>query len=224
MINEHDGQRTLTHLEMLFYFIAGLCINATGNGLTVATNLGSAPWTAAAANLSAATHLPIDLFLFSFGFGAAILVILMVGKVQMSRFIKNMIFVFLFSVLVGFTTRIFIHLGVTEHIPYFVRLLLDFIGISMIATGISITQRLAVVLHSLDDWTNVMRFKYFHGNVVIAQTLNFAIPILISLTVWLISGKLVAINIGTIFSFICQGYIISQADQHIFPKLVHKTK
>ena len=57
MYNENGQLRNLSSRETGLYFIAGLLFNAVGNGLTVATNMGSAPWTASAANLANATGL-----------------------------------------------------------------------------------------------------------------------------------------------------------------------
>ncbi|MBM7616939.1 putative membrane protein YczE [Weissella uvarum] len=220
---EKDGEkRELTIAEVIGFLMIGLLLNAIGNGLTVATNMGSAPWTAAAANLSNVTTLPIDVFLFSFGLFAALAVVIILRHFDAGRFFRNLAFVFIFSVVIGATARGFKTIGVGE-LNYWLRLLLDIFGITMIGMGISVTQRLAKFIHPLDDLTNVTRFKYFHGNVVVAQTLNFAIPMTISLVVWLVTGKLVAINIGTFFSFFCQGMVISRADHFLIPHLKHRS-
>lgn len=63
MYNENGQLRNLSSRETGLYFIAGLLFNAVGNGLTVATNMGSAPWTASAANLANATG-PINQCVF----------------------------------------------------------------------------------------------------------------------------------------------------------------
>lgn len=43
MYNENGQKRPLTSWETARFFIVGLLFNAVGNGLTVATNMGSAP-------------------------------------------------------------------------------------------------------------------------------------------------------------------------------------
>ncbi len=223
MYNINGQTRHLTNFQSILFLLIGLLLNAIGNGLTVATNMGSAPWTAAAANLSNLTHLPIDYFLFSFGLIAAIAVTLILHHFDAVRFFRNLAFVFIFSIVIGATATYFKHLGVND-LGYWVRLILDLVGITMIGMGISVTQRLATFLHPLDDLTNVMRFRYFKGNVVVAQTLNFAIPMLISLVIWIVTKEIVAVNIGTIFSFLCQGMVIARADRYLIPRLVHRNK
>ncbi|WP_072152923.1 hypothetical protein [Weissella viridescens] len=221
MYNDNGKTVELTSIQSITFLLAGLLLNAIGNGLTVATNMGSAPWTAAAANLANVTQLPIDIFLFGFGFIAAVAVIFILHDFDAGRFFRNLAFVFIFSVVIGATATGFKSIGV-GHLHYWPRLILDILGITMIGMGISVTQRLAKFLHPLDDLTNVTRFKCFHGNVVIAQTLNFAIPMTISLLIWLFTHKLVAVNIGTLFSFFCQGFVISRADKLLIPHLVHR--
>lgn len=221
MINDLNGPRSLTTYETVFFFFAGLLLNGFGNGLTVSTNMGSAPWTAAAANLANVTHLNIAVFLGLFGFIAAIVVTFILGHFDARRFFGNLLFVALFSFTLGYTNQFFIGLGVGQ-LPVIVRFLIDLIGLVCIGAGVSITQRLMFVIHPLDDMTNVMRFTYFNGNVVIAQTLNFAIPMSICLMTWLITGRLIAVNIGTIIAFLGMGFIISASERFVFPRLIHR--
>lgn len=47
--------------------IVGLVLNALGSGLTVATNMGAAPWTAAEVNLAYVCHISIGLMIFLVG-------------------------------------------------------------------------------------------------------------------------------------------------------------
>lgn len=222
MINDVNGPRSLTPYEIAFFFFAGLLLNGFGNGLTVATNMGSAPWTAAAANLANVSHINITMFLGLFGITAAIIVTIISKDFDARRFFGNLTFVVLFSITLGYTNQFFLNLGVGQ-LPGITRFFIDVPGIICIGAGVSITQRLQFVLHPLDDMTNVMRFTYFKGNVVIAQTLNFAIPISICLVVWLVTGKIVAVNIGTILAFIGMGFVINMADRHVFPRLMHRT-
>jgi len=221
MIDDVNGPRSLTPKETLFFFVAGLLLNAFGNGLTVSTNMGSAPWTAATANLANVTHTNIAVYLGIFGFVAAIVVTLMLRHFDAKQFFGNLIFVALFSLTLSYTNQFFIDLGVGQ-LPTLIRFLIDLVGLAFIGAGVSISQRLHFVLHPLDDMTNVMRFNYFNGNVVIAQTINFAIPMSISLIVWLLTGKIIAINVGTIIAFLGMGIVIGTADRFVFPQLKHR--
>ena len=63
---------------------------------------------------------------------------------------------------------------------------------------------------------------FFRGNAAISQIINFSFPMLISMIVWAFSGELVAINIGTLFSFFFQGMFVGYADHHVFGHLAHK--
>lgn len=223
MYETNQGKRPLTTFETLFYFAAGLLFNALGNGFTVATNMGSAPWTASAANLALALHISIADILLAYGLLAAIATLIILRQFDWRRLIGNMIFVVLFSEIIGQIAQSFTNFGLMTA-PLWIRIALDFIAIISVGIGVSITQRLQFVLHPLDDLVVVTRFKYFHGDAKIAQLVNFAFPMLISLSIWLITRQLVALNIGTLFSFLCQGYIIQNADRLVFPHLVHKHK
>ncbi|TYC49050.1 hypothetical protein ESZ50_07330 [Weissella muntiaci] len=219
---EKDGQkRTLTTIETTLLFIAGLLFNAIGNGFTVATNMGSAPWTASAANLALASHLSITEILLAYGLLAAIATLIVLKRFDWRRLLGNMLFVILFSIIIGKVTEIFVQFGLMTA-PIWLRILIDFVAITSVGIGVSITQRLQLVLHPLDDLVVVTRFKYFHGDAKISQLVNFSFPMIISLGVWLSTGQLVALNIGTLFSFFFQGYIIQSADRYVFPHLIHK--
>lgn len=222
MINDVTGPRKLTPTEIVFFFFAGLLLNAFGNGLTVSTNMGSAPWTAAAANLANASHLDITVYLGLFGFVAAIVVSFITKTFDARRFFGNLLFVAIFSYTLGYTNQLFLNLGV-GNLPVLPRFIIDFIGLLFIGAGVSITQRLQFVIHPVDDMTNVMRFTYFKGNVVVAQTLNFAIPMFMSFAVWLTTGQLIAVNIGTILAFLGMGFVIALAEKRVFPRLIHRT-
>lgn len=222
MINDINGPRTLTPTEIVFFFFAGLFLNAFGNGLTVSTNMGSAPWTAAAANLANASHLDITVYLGLFGFIAAIVVSLITKHFDARRFFGNLLFVAIFSYTLGYTNQFFLGLGV-GNLPTIPRFLIDLVGLFFIGAGVSITQRLQFVIHPVDDMTNVMRFTYFKGNVVVAQTINFALPMLMSIIIWLTTGQIIAVNVGTIIAFLGMGFVIAMADKRVFSRLVHRT-
>lgn len=51
----------------IFALLFGLVVNALGNGLTVSTNMGAAPWTAAEVNLASLFHVSVGLMMFIVG-------------------------------------------------------------------------------------------------------------------------------------------------------------
>lgn len=219
MYNEHGHLRRLSSHEIVIYFLAGLLFNTFGNGITVATNMGSAPWTASAANLANVTGTSISTFLFFYGVLAATLVCILQRSIDWPHVIGNIIFVVAFSGIIGIVST---RLAVLETFPLAWRIVIDFLGIISIGFGVSITQRLQFILHPIDDLTNLTRFMFFKGNAAISQIINFSFPMLISLLVWAFSGKITAINIGTLFSFFLQGMFVGYADHHVFSHLDHK--
>ncbi|MFT8392951.1 MAG: hypothetical protein ABF804_08280 [Liquorilactobacillus ghanensis] len=205
----------------LIYFIISICLNSLGNAITVSLNLGSALWTAAAVNLSHATSLPLSWLLFAEGFFAIALNILLLKAIDWRRILGNLIFMSCFSYLVGLAVKLLAFLPLVD-LNIVAKVILDCFGIVLIATAISIYQRVNLMLHPCDDLMQIMRFKLCGGNSTKAQLLSFALPIAaICLTV-LVTRRLYAINIGTIFSLAFQGYLVGLADQRIFPHLKHR--
>ncbi|WEV54605.1 hypothetical protein OZX65_00535 [Leuconostocaceae bacterium ESL0723] len=216
-----DGQfYQLKIQQIVFYFIVSLTINAFGNGLSVASNMGSAPWTAAAANLANVTGGPIAVFLLLISTSVACANLVISGNYNWPRFFGNIAFGAAFSVLVGLFATFFRHLGV-ENLPIVWRIIVDIFAVTNVGIGISIYQRVNLIMHPIDDLTNILRFKYFHGNPSKAQISNFIFAVGISVVCFIFSHKLVALNIGTAFSFFCQGKIIGFSDVHVFKHLVH---
>jgi len=62
------NHKKLSITQALFFLIFSLVLNGFGNGLTVATNMGSSVWTASAANLSDFLSMDIGKILIIYGF------------------------------------------------------------------------------------------------------------------------------------------------------------
>ncbi|GAO99420.1 hypothetical protein [Fructobacillus ficulneus] len=206
--------------QVYFYFFLSLFFDSLGNGLSVSTNLGSAPWTAGAANLSNVTGVPIAYYLAGTTFLVAIANIFLAHKFVLKRFMGNIAFGLMFSFLAGFFNSLFISMGIQSQ-ALWLKIILDLFGVAMVGVAISAYQRVNFILHPIDDMTNILRFSYFHGSAPKAQMSNFIFAISISLLCWAVSGKIVALNIGTAFSFFMQGNIIAWSDRLVFPHLVH---
>ncbi|MBS0958055.1 hypothetical protein JK162_06010 [Leuconostoc pseudomesenteroides] len=216
-----DGQfYQLGYKQKISFFVVSLIINSFGNGLSVATAMGSAPWTAGAANLANLTGAPISLFLAFFATSVAFLNMWLAMHFNWPRLIGNIVFGMSFSLLVGVFANLFVALGI-RHLTWWWLLPIDIFAVWTIGVAISIYQRVNWILHPLDDLTNILRFDYFHGNASKAQMSNFAVAIGISAFCFPFSHQLVALGLGTIVSFLFQGRNIAWADRHIFKRLVH---
>ncbi|WP_281165870.1 YczE/YyaS/YitT family protein [Liquorilactobacillus sicerae] len=205
----------------IFYFFISIILNSLGNALTVTLNLGSALWTAAAVNLAHATPLSLTWLLLLEGFFAIGLNILFLQQFDGRRILGNLIFMFCFAYLVGVLSKLFSQIPLVN-LNLGVRIILDCFGIVLIAIAISIYQRVNVILHPCDDLMQVIRFKFCHGNSTQAQLLSFSFPAVAILLAFAITKQLYAINIGTVFSLLFQGYLVGQADKHIFSSLKHQ--
>ncbi|MCM0582448.1 hypothetical protein H9L19_03590 [Weissella diestrammenae] len=212
-------KRSLKTYESISLLLIGLFLNGVGNGLAVATNSGSAAWTAASANLQNLTHVPKGVFLFAFGFAAAILVIILTQQFNFFHFVGGMIFLFFFSYLVNFASQFFTFI---QPLPFIIRILIDLLSVVIVGIGISLTMRVRLITHPLDDLVIYTRFQFFKGNAFISQVINFTIPIIISLLIWQKTGELVTLNIGTLVSFFGIGTVIGWADHHIIPTLIYR--
>lgn len=205
----------------LFYFCVSLILNCLGNALTVSLNLGSALWTASAVNLAHATPLSLAWILLLEGLFAITLIILFTRTIDWHRILGNLIFLVCFAYLVGGLSRVLAKTTLGD-LNLIWRIMLDCSGIILIAIAISIYQRVNVMLHPCDDLMQVIRFKFCRGNSTMGQLLSFSFPIVAILLTWLFTGQLYAVNVGTVFSLLLQGYFVGWADQHIFPQLKHR--
>ena len=214
MITTQDGLRKPTVLETIFYFALSLFINATGNGLTVAANMGSSMWTASAANIALDFNYSISWVLIFYGAIQILINIALIRRFDWPSIFGNIIFISLFK-------QFFLSLGISN-LPLVAIIALDILGIVMIAIAISIYQRLNLILHPIDEMTNILRFQYFNGNANLAQWVNFSVPALLIIILGLIYRQVVAVNIGTAVALFFQGTLINNADTYIFPKLKHR--
>lgn len=221
MITTDTGLRRLTTIESLSFFIFSILLNAFANALTVATNLGSAIWTASAVNLAAFTHIGLGVILFIYGFAVIFINAALIRQLNWRRIIGNLLYISPFSYLVQQFTALLEKAGIMSwNMP--TRIILDIVGVILIGVAVSIYQRVNLILHPNDDLSYILRFNYFNGNAAIAQYISYIPPILVLLTAWALSGQLLAFNIGTVISLITQGPVTGWADQHIFRRLKHR--
>ncbi|MDC4184757.1 hypothetical protein MK904_01420 [Loigolactobacillus coryniformis] len=221
MITTDTGQRRLTAIESLSFFIFSILLNAFANALTVATNLGSAIWTASAVNLAAFTHIGLGVILFAYGFIVIFLNAILLRQLNWRRVLGNLIYISPFSYLVQQFTAMLEKAGIMSlGLP--ARIVLDIIGVVLIGVAVSIYQRVKLILHPNDDLSYILRFNFFNGNAAIAQYVSYILPIIVLLACWFLTSNLLAFNIGTVISLISQGPVTGWADQHIFRRLKHR--
>lgn len=221
MIKTQDGLRKPTIFEVFYYFVLSLLLNAIGNGLTVAANMGSSMWTASAANIALDFNFSISWVLIIYGASQILINIALTRRFDAPRILGNIIFISLFGPFVGIFKQFFLTLGI-PNLPLPLIIIFDLFGICLIAVAISIYQRLNLILHPGDEMTNILRFQYFKGNAKIAQWVNFSIPALIMIILTIIFRQITAVNIGTVFALFFQGTVLGYADIYIFPKLTYR--
>lgn len=211
----------LTTGRTIFYLLLSIILNSAGNGLTVSLNMGSALWTASSVNLSHLLNFDLKPLLVIYGVIVVITNTLLLGRIQPRRIINNFIFMIPFGYLVGWTSQLFDLLPLDQlNTPE--KMLLDCFGILIVAIACSIYQRVNIILHPNDDFMQIIRFKFFHGNSTIAMWVSFTPPIVVSIICILITHQIYAINVGTAFSLFFQGTLIGIADKVIFPSLKHQ--
>src|SRR5574341_459129 len=111
MLETQNGLRKPTIYESFFYFTLSLLINAVGNGLTVATNMGSSMWTASAANIAYDFNFSISWVLIIYGGSQIFINILLTRKIDLPRIVGNIIFISFFGPFVGIFKQLFLDLG-----------------------------------------------------------------------------------------------------------------
>ncbi|MCH4163627.1 MAG: fructose permease [Lentilactobacillus diolivorans] len=229
--------RTISMSTSIFYFVISLVINSAGNVLTLVTSakihpsyLGSAYWTAAEANLGVAFGWNLFWAFLIFGILITVLNAVLVGKWEWRRALGNLIFMVPFSALIQIFEDFFIgkypiFSGLPDaNTPFMIGfyILLNFFGVALIGTAISIYQRVNLVLHPADDLMQILRFKYFKGNANIAMWASYIPPTLMAILAFIITKNFTNLGIGTIFAFLFQGGITGIADHRVFPWLKHQ--
>lgn len=207
-------------LKRWAYLGLSLLINATGHALTVVMNLGSAVWTASAVNLYHLWPLDLRTTLFSCGVVVVIMNTVLIRQVNWSRIIGNLLFTLPFSFLIQWFTALIQRTRI-EMLSLGWRILIDILGILCVALATSIYQRANLILHPNDDFMQIVRFRYVHGSATIAQMVHYIPPVIIMVGTYLVSGRLWAVNIGTLICLFFQGTFIGFFDRYAFRNLKH---
>lgn len=203
--------------------ISGLILNAFGNALTISANMGSAVWTASAVNYSHWLGVNVGIILFIIGFLNTVTNQILIRYWDWPRFVGEILYVCFFSYFVNFFAGFLTSVGIGQ-LPILVRAVLSCLGIVFFCTAISLYQRANILMHPNDDTTNILRFMYLKKSAIAAQLVDFVPPIAAMIISFAVTKNLYAVNIGTIFSILCNGLIIQTADRWIWPALKHNFK
>ncbi|WP_203651639.1 fructose permease [Secundilactobacillus yichangensis] len=217
------------------YFAVSLVINSLGNVLTLVTSthihpsfLGSAYWTAAESNLGQALLGNNSQVLFWAFLVLGMLVALinagLMHHFEWERVLGNLAFLLPFSLFIQWFANIFNRIMPNAYSPLMVTLyvLINFLGVVFMGTAISIYQRVNLVLHPADDLTQILRYRYCHGNATVAMWFSYVPPTIMGIIAALMTGSITNFGIGTLFAFLFQGSITGIADRIVFPKLKHQ--
>ena len=204
----------------LAFLTLSILVNSFFNALTDTTHLGSAIWTSSAVSLSNWTHVSLGNILFLEGVVVAFTNLLLLGRFDYFRLVRNLLFITPFSYLLAFFERIFFHLGVPG-LGLGWRIVLDVIGLFGVACAVSLYQRANIIMHPNDDMPYILRFRFLHGSPVTSQWLSNVPPLLIVLGVFAATKQLYAFGWGTLYNILTQGAIIGWADKHFLPILHH---
>jgi uncharacterized membrane protein YczE len=206
--------------QRLGFLGLSILMNATGNGLTIATALGSAVWTGSSVNLANWWHISLGTTLLLYGIVITITNQLLLGHFDRRRLISNLLFALPFSYLVALMTFFWRQIGVPQT-SLIVRLLLDVLGIFIVSAAVSIYQRANLIMHPNDDFAYILRFKYLHGSAILGQWLSYTPPVALTIAAFVATGQLQAIGFGTLVALTAQGALMAWSDRHVFQRLKH---
>ena len=230
------SSRTISMSLSITYFTISLVINAMGNVLTLVTSdhihpafLGSAYWTAAEANLGHAILGNNSLALFwaflVLGMLISFLNAFLMKKLDWKRILGNFVFMLPFSIFIQWFSNIFNQIMPdAKSLPMVILyIVINFVGVALIGTAISIYQRVNLVLHPADDLMQILRFKYFKGSAFKAMWASYIPPTIFAIIAFIITfPNLYNFGLGTLFAFLFQGGITGIADKLVFRNLDHQ--
>ncbi|MDR3128181.1 MAG: hypothetical protein LBT99_02505 [Bifidobacteriaceae bacterium] len=230
--------RTISITKSIAYFALSIIINSLGNVLTIITSahvlpafLGAAYWTAGVTNLGYAILGKDNQTALFWAFALIGLIIaflnaILIKKFDWKRIAGNIIFLIPFSLFLQWFANIFENFlnGYMANTwgSIILMIIINFIGVLLIATAISIYQRVNLVLHPSDDLMQILRFKFFKGRASVAMWVSYIPPTIIAIIAAIITHSLENFGIGTLFAFLFQGNATGLADKLIFKKLKHQ--
>lgn len=211
--------------QRFFWLTISIVLNSAFNALTVATNMGSAVWTASAVNLAhwvthstdpAIASQALGIVLTIYGVIVALLDMVLIGRFDLSRLVRNILFVIPFSYLVQFIVPFWSNIVGIKYLhgdfshPWQLLLLMtiNMIGLFGVGAAVSLYQRANLIMHPNDDLSYIIRFRYLKGLATASQMLSYIPPITIMIICFVANQhQLWAVNFGTVWAFLTQGWV-----------------
>lgn len=200
--------------------VLGLVLNALGNGLCISSNMGSGIWTASAVNMHYWLGIDTGVLLIIIGVINALTNQILIHKIDIRRFVGQIIFVLFYGYFIDIFTFIFDKMGM-PNFNIWARGFFAILGIVCFCVAISLYQRANIIMHPNDDTTNILRFHYLKGNATLSQIIDFIPPIIIVILSFTFTHHIYSINIATLFSILFNGVLIATSDKFIWPSLKH---
>lgn len=185
--------------------------------------MGSGIWTASAVNMNKWLGIDTGILLMIIGLINAITNQILIHKIDVKRFVGQIIFVLFYGYFIDIFTFIFDKLGM-PHYQILIRTFFAILGIVCFCVAISLYQRANIFMHPNDDTTNILGFRYLKGNATLAQIIDFIPPIIIVIISFVNIHQIYSINIATLVSILLNGVFIATADKYVWPKLKHNFK
>ncbi|WP_431188884.1 hypothetical protein [Furfurilactobacillus milii] len=221
------------------WLIISIILNSAFNALTISTNMGSAVWTASAVNLThwllhttspAVASQGLGIVLTGYGVVIAFLDQLLIGRFDWGRLIRNILYIIPFSYLIQFIVPFwsdvlgikYLHGDFSHPWELAALVVIDVIGLFGVGAAVSLYQRANIIMHPNDDLSYIIRFRYLRGLATASQMLSYIPPVLIMIICLFTNHfQLWAVNFGTVWAFLTQGWVQGWSDKHFIPSLKH---
>lgn len=194
--------------------VISLILNSVGNALAISTCLGAVIWTAAGEGVAAIIQQSIGLSLTLFGVMIIVVCCILKKKIEWVKEAGNFIFMLVFSYIIEFCTKGFVSIGV-PNLPIVVRVFLNLLAVILIAAAVALYQQANLVMHPNDELMFLIRKRVKNGNAIVAQFIAYVFPVTLTVSAFLLKGSWFAIGIGTLISFLFQGFFVEQTDKVI---------
>ncbi|GAP02597.1 hypothetical protein FPFC_020440 [Fructobacillus pseudoficulneus] len=205
-------------LTRLLFFFLGLLLVAVGNALSIVSGAGNGLWTAAALGLALVTKIPLAVVLFLIGIMILAVNVFLAKHWSWLTVIGEFLFVLFFSQLIHLFVNFLLPLNIAA-VNYWLRVLLAIGGITIVCLGTSFYQRANLWMYPTDSLTVLLTLRFFPRNVARAQLVAFLMPVLIIAVVGLSTQQVIGVQVGTVFSLLCNGLLIAFFNRHICPSL-----
>lgn len=198
--------------KKLWFLFVSIFLNSLGGALTVIANVGVSPWSAAGINMENYLSISFGTALLISSLILQIIVVVVEKNIPFKRIVFDFLYMFVYSYGVDAWLYAFKGLHIESVAMNYA---IFFIGMIFVAIAISIYVKLDIVLHPIDLFYKMLRDRFFNGNVVKAQLINYGIPIVLAILFGILDHDIVALSIGTIIYFLLFGKVLDTIDKKI---------